>query len=400
MHLAHTLYDKVKTLLYLNYETDILVTLKTLCLLSCWSVKSPDKISLDGPWYWMGVASRLAIQMGLHRESTYRDNPRSRCLRRIFWHLHSADKLQMACWGRPPTFDPKYYDVKPLSINDFDAKNIQSEASLHLVKLCSIIGQIADLELERRSVSSDEVLVLTQVLCRWLDELPDNLRLYDLDGIRKQFCLISSELFIKYFAAIIMLQLLQGGADQQRITSVRSLVAASCIARLYEEIHFREQTKSLLSINGFLCMVASLPQIYYRPRCATKERMRKEEIGVLCTIMESMRCKYGGAEMVLHKIRGLQAKVDASMEQMETDTNGLSDSYITQHERESLEKLFPFPLDMGSQMELIRRSAQTEPGLSMQSFLPMENEWASWLGTEGHGFVDLLGILPDIPDTI
>lgn len=88
MHLAHTLYEKVKTLLYLNYETDDLTTLKTLCLLSCWSVKPPDKISLDGPWYWTGVACRLAIQMGLHRESTYLDNPRSHCLRRIFWHLH------------------------------------------------------------------------------------------------------------------------------------------------------------------------------------------------------------------------------------------------------------------------------------------------------------------------
>lgn len=99
MHLAHTLYEKVKTLLYLDYETDNLTTLKALCLLSCWSVKPPDKISLDGPWYWTGVAIRLALQMGLHRESTYLDNPHAPCLRRIFWHLHVSQAVNL-CLGK------------------------------------------------------------------------------------------------------------------------------------------------------------------------------------------------------------------------------------------------------------------------------------------------------------
>ncbi|KAL2696329.1 hypothetical protein AAEP93_002743 [Penicillium crustosum] len=400
MHLAHTLYEKVKTLLYLDYETDNLTTLKALCLLSCWSVKPPDKISLDGPWYWTGVAIRLALQMGLHRESTYLDNPHAPCLRRIFWHLHTADKLQMACWGRPPSFGSKYYDVKPLTMNDFDVQNIQSKAFLQTTKLCAIIGQIADLQLERRSVSQDEVLGFTQKLRRWLQDLPDDLHLYDFSAIKRPFCFATSELFIKYFGAIVMLQLLQGEVNEQRVTSVRSLVAASCMARLYEEINIRERSKSLLPIHGFFCMLASIPQIYYRPRCAEKERVRQEEIGILCSIMESIRGKYGGSEMVLHKIRGMENQVHSSMEQMETDTNGVSDSFITQHGSESLENLFPFPLEICSQMELIHQSVYSETESSMQNFLPMENEWANWLVTEGHGFVDLLGLLQNVPDTI
>lgn len=88
LQLAYSLYEKVKSLIYLNYEPDKLATLKAMCLLSCWSVKPPDKISLDGPWYWTGVASRLAIQMGLHRESTYTGKPASGQLRAIFWNLH------------------------------------------------------------------------------------------------------------------------------------------------------------------------------------------------------------------------------------------------------------------------------------------------------------------------
>jgi hypothetical protein len=34
------------------------------------------------------VAVRLALQMGLHRESTYLNRPDAKCLRRIFWQLH------------------------------------------------------------------------------------------------------------------------------------------------------------------------------------------------------------------------------------------------------------------------------------------------------------------------
>lgn len=88
LKLSQSLYEKVKTLIYLNYEPDSISTLKTLCLLSCWSVKPPDKMSLDGPWHWTGVASRIALEMGLHQESTYINNPFASSLRKIFWHLY------------------------------------------------------------------------------------------------------------------------------------------------------------------------------------------------------------------------------------------------------------------------------------------------------------------------
>jgi hypothetical protein len=77
----------VKTLISVNYKGDHLQTLKTLCLLSCWSLEPPDQISVDGPWHWTGVAKRLAIQMDLHKEPTYAKRPNARCLRIVFWHL-------------------------------------------------------------------------------------------------------------------------------------------------------------------------------------------------------------------------------------------------------------------------------------------------------------------------
>lgn len=84
---TNELYTKVKTLLYLNIDTNQFNTLKSLCLLSCWSASLPYEASLECPWQWVGMAIRLATQLGLHRESTYIDTANKGCRKRIWWYL-------------------------------------------------------------------------------------------------------------------------------------------------------------------------------------------------------------------------------------------------------------------------------------------------------------------------
>lgn len=81
-------YKKIKTLLFLDYERDKMVILKTLCLLSIWSTNGPQIITLDCPWHWAGMAIRLALQFGMHREITHADGgSESGSTRRIWWFL-------------------------------------------------------------------------------------------------------------------------------------------------------------------------------------------------------------------------------------------------------------------------------------------------------------------------
>jgi hypothetical protein len=82
-----SLYAKVKSLLDQNYERDPLTTLKALCLIACRSAESPTVVSLDSPWHWLGVDTRYALSMGLHREATYQGRPSAGISRRIWWHL-------------------------------------------------------------------------------------------------------------------------------------------------------------------------------------------------------------------------------------------------------------------------------------------------------------------------
>lgn len=93
--LAQELYEKVKVLIAVDFEQDCVQTLKTLCLMSCWSGKASDPIGLDGPWHWTGVAARLLLQMGLHREYTYAKLSNTGCLRRMFWQVHVCNFLSV-----------------------------------------------------------------------------------------------------------------------------------------------------------------------------------------------------------------------------------------------------------------------------------------------------------------
>ena len=188
-----------------------------------------------------------------------------------------------------------------------------------------------------------------------------------------------------YFVAIIMLQLLQDRTNQQTHTSVHSLVASSCITRLYEEIHLREETAYLLPIHGLYCMIASLPQIHYRPRWTEQAAMHREELDILCSIMTSMRVKYGGSDMVLRKIERMRN------ENATTTDRCLVDGSSTQHDVSDSQALFPFPTSICSHMDLIQQPGNLEEDLFDDHFVPFESEWRSWLLTEGHGFADLLG---------
>jgi hypothetical protein len=80
-------YCKTKALLFANYEADHHQVLKALCLLSFRNITPPRVLSLESAYQWLGMATRLGYQMGLHRESTYSklENPGN--ARRIIWTL-------------------------------------------------------------------------------------------------------------------------------------------------------------------------------------------------------------------------------------------------------------------------------------------------------------------------
>lgn len=80
-------FVRIKRLLFLDDQPDAFAVLKSLCILSCWSYKSPTLATLDSPWQWSGMAMRLAMQLGLHKEATYTHLESRKSARRVWWFL-------------------------------------------------------------------------------------------------------------------------------------------------------------------------------------------------------------------------------------------------------------------------------------------------------------------------
>lgn len=86
-----SLYQKLRVLLFVRVVSDKLAVLSVLVALSCWSPNSPDIVTLDASWHWIGSAVRHALQIGMHRESTYQCDDEAHRLRRLWWTVFVRD---------------------------------------------------------------------------------------------------------------------------------------------------------------------------------------------------------------------------------------------------------------------------------------------------------------------
>ncbi|KAJ5662352.1 uncharacterized protein N7477_009968 [Penicillium maclennaniae] len=212
-------YNKVKALLYANYEPDQRNVLKALCILAFRNITPPKVVSLDCSWQWIGMASRLAQQMGFHREETYVQLPTPGNARRIMWFLFTEDKLVTACFGRPSLFGDFDFKIRPLKLEDFEIPDLQAELCIEYRNLNVILGRLVDCHGRKGEASQEEVLLSTpeaaplsnniqalsllQSLQNWTHNLPLNLHLFT-DQIRNPFRRDIYEVHINYFVCVIV----------------------------------------------------------------------------------------------------------------------------------------------------------------------------------------------------
>lgn len=69
-------------------------------------------------WFLVGVATRMAIGMGLHTSSTYENVPVdvSEYRKRIFWSLYMMDRVVSMALGRPFAMRDNDIDVEVSSL--------------------------------------------------------------------------------------------------------------------------------------------------------------------------------------------------------------------------------------------------------------------------------------------
>ncbi|KAI0543367.1 hypothetical protein F4679DRAFT_569071 [Xylaria curta] len=383
--IATELYERIKILICMNSELEPVSVLKVLCLLALWNGRPSTPVSVDGPWHWTGVGLRLAIQMGLHRESTYLERADASCLRRMFWFLRNSETLYVSCWGYPPHLRSQDFDVNLPTLDDFAVHPFQGTWFIESSKLCRITDRVSKLQVERRPINDEEFSEIKAALCDWSGCLPIELRLFDANGNRNTYCRVVSELMIQYFVTIVLGEYLKYTENTRSYQGViTSLLAASCGTILYDEIYCRDESVALPQVHGFFCLALTLPLIYYKPQSSAKIASRKRDIEVLRSILMAISDRFGDGRLYLRMIDHLQRNVAETATSSEArDGVPEPEAFLGAH------RLFPFPRTFCDYMDLLEPSADGDVLFSWGDWAaPMPDNDAfdfTWLDAFGLG---------------
>ncbi|CAM1508739.1 Fc.00g055870.m01.CDS01 [Cosmosporella sp. VM-42] len=181
----HQFYDKAKLLFDIGYETNKIVLLQSVLMLSFWG---PQMKSYWNPCSWVGFGVTIAESLGIHRmsSSTHVDGKRRSLLKRLFWVLAVRDAYCATLLGRPCRLNIAQCDTQPLGLDDFghdrqcnsteDHAKCQSHANyqIQVSKLSLILRSITEARFGPGK-SATMIGHLHSQLERWQTELPPSL---------------------------------------------------------------------------------------------------------------------------------------------------------------------------------------------------------------------------------
>ncbi|PHH72384.1 hypothetical protein CDD82_5996 [Ophiocordyceps australis] len=135
-------FQKTRLLYDFDYESDRLVLVQALMLMTYW-YETPD--DQKDTWHWMGVAISLAHTIGLHRnpEATSMSVPKQRLWKRIWWSCFMRDRLIALGMRRPTRIKDEDFDVPMLVESDFEYQAL-SEANSHVLPAsCALVRDVS-----------------------------------------------------------------------------------------------------------------------------------------------------------------------------------------------------------------------------------------------------------------
>ncbi|KAK2732331.1 hypothetical protein FQN57_002947 [Myotisia sp. PD_48] len=364
-------YARAKALFYSNHEHDPLIILQSVCLLTLWTVTPPSVVTIDSGWSWLGLAIRFAFQIGLHRESTYPQRASPGCARRIAWFLFAQDKLNTACFGRPQMMLSQDFDLRPPSVEDFE--DSESKEALLFVLYTNLMTTLAKmLPLQPRDLTKtpEQALSILLELKDWVGNLPVHLRIFDDSGAW-HYDRGFYEVLAWYFTCIITFFHVHGRFFRPSVSSTITLMASSCIIRLYQQMDYRDDINYLIAISNWSMMVASLPQLnnlWPENNSNTEpipDSLSLEELDILLEILDQRTIKFPGSKFILDKVSRTKTTIlscgPSSLplsslpphDLPENNNNPWPSSWGNYTTIPNVHEMFPFPKELSPRMNLL-----------------------------------------------
>ncbi|KAL7904081.1 fungal-specific transcription factor domain-containing protein [Trichoderma velutinum] len=251
-------YIRAKSLFFYGTGHNALQRIITSILLQWWNPSGPEHVSLDSSTLWLKITVGLAHQIGLHREPS-RDSSDAGLRRRLWWTIVNRDNQIATSHGRPRVLDPRDSNVKPLCPKDFnDPDHPDSLLFISFVCINSILGDMV-CHHRRGSLSERHRMDIEQSLLQWLQGMPASLRLFDhTSQTLSPYNLKLRQLYVPFFVALMIFYRPESRGSQ---FSLASLLAASCITRIYEEFIDWGDITFLAPTFIFYILVAGLTQL-------------------------------------------------------------------------------------------------------------------------------------------
>ncbi|KAJ9641146.1 hypothetical protein H2204_002824 [Knufia peltigerae] len=328
---------------------------------------------MESAYHWLSIATRLLFQAGLHREQTYETVREPRVLRRIAWYLYTMEKSYSCGLGLPCMIRPHDFHVRPLTPEDFDKFDANSQLFVELTKINCLRARMLEVYWRKdESEGAEAAYDILRSMREWIDRLPDQFRLYSGNNPKRLYQRAVYELHIHYFVVIATFFHLCGWAVRTSITNPAVLVASSCMARLYEEILYREEIGLFLPIHNWYISIASLPQIHALSGSHYADDTAEEELDILRRGLQAMAIKWPQANNLqisldrLYERRVSNRHPNQTVVPNDKDLTGCSEYTRDEIDGTVLNRLvcdlFPFPTSMCPRMDIIDAIESMNPG--------------------------------------
>ncbi|KAL3485081.1 hypothetical protein BJX62DRAFT_243340 [Aspergillus germanicus] len=210
---AQSHYKRAKSLFLGSCEPNPVLQIMGVMLFWWWSAGYPNIADLDNGRWWLGVAIRLAEDIGLSQAASKmeifpEESPGLR--RRIWWTLFTRDRIMSLAQGRPCMIHENFCTVPMVTVADFlDPCSPKSLIFVHWVKLWAIGGKLHQ-ELNWPRGDQPDKATICENMIEWVKELPSSLRLPFHLSRTTVFNRDVHELHLDYFTIIILLHLERG----------------------------------------------------------------------------------------------------------------------------------------------------------------------------------------------
>ena len=152
-------FGKARHLYDLDYESDRLILVQALLLMSYWYATPDDQ---KDTWHWMGVAISLAHTIGLHRNPTTTALPlrKQKLWKRIWWSCFMRDRMVALGMRRPTRIKDEDFDVPMLGEDDFEMEPLSDDITL-IPPECTLLRDVGkQLQLAQMCIAMAKLCIL------------------------------------------------------------------------------------------------------------------------------------------------------------------------------------------------------------------------------------------------